>query len=136
MFIFHDPDEWETVSESKTTGTMFGVPMGSCSFGQRRRDPSEVAKIKEGKRIAQENEILAEADAIRARRATILDWWLSRADVGNQAAADVALVGAALVGHDRTALPSQLNNPGNVTTRTAAERATVAALNDDGARVS
>jgi hypothetical protein len=70
VFFVHDPDEWETVSESKITGYMFGHPIGSCSMGLRRRDPADVAKIKEAKRLAHEDAILAEADAIRARRLT------------------------------------------------------------------
>lgn len=69
MFIYHDPDEWEGVFESKTYGRdPFGHTLGSCSWGLRRRDPAAVAKIKEAKRIEHEEAVLAEAAAIIARR--------------------------------------------------------------------
>lgn len=60
MYALYDPDEWESVYY--TDGGAFG-----CS--QRRRPPEEVARIKAEKQAAREDAILAEADAIRARRA-------------------------------------------------------------------
>lgn len=61
MYMLHDPDEWETV---------YYTAEGAFGCSQRRRAPDEVARIKAEKRLAHENKILAEADAIRARRAS------------------------------------------------------------------
>lgn len=68
MWIIHDQDEWEVVSESNIDGYMFGHPIGSASIGWRRRDPVEVAKIKAARQEEHERQVLAEADAIRASR--------------------------------------------------------------------
>lgn len=70
MYVLHDPDEWEAVYEYTSYGEFAGHPMGAMTCGQRRRPPEEVARIKAEKRLAHENKILAEADAIRARRAS------------------------------------------------------------------
>ena len=57
-----DEDEWEPVFETTPT---------SCSMGRRRRDPAEVARIKAERERKREDEILAQADAIRARRGVL-----------------------------------------------------------------
>lgn len=75
MHILHDPDEWETVSTYQPC-TVCGGDLtkcngacnGSASFGLKRRDPTEVAKIKAEKQRRHEDEVLAEAAAIVARR--------------------------------------------------------------------
>lgn len=69
-YYIHDPDEWENITESGSFAPAAqGMPsMGWFTSGQRRRAPEDVAKIKERKRIEREDAILAEADAIRARR--------------------------------------------------------------------
>lgn len=75
MLILHDPDEWEAVSSQHTCvfhqmfpGEAFAGCTCSVGYGQRRRDPAEVSKIKAEKQRQHEEKILAEADAIRARR--------------------------------------------------------------------
>lgn len=75
MRILYDPDEFETVIESRAC-TACGGDLSKCNGGcngmagysQRRRAPSEVKAIKDAKRREHEDKILAEADAIRARR--------------------------------------------------------------------
>lgn len=78
-YFLHDPDEWEPVSTS-TPCTVCGGNISKCQggrcngsfgMGMRRRDPAAVAKIKAERLRKQEDEILAKADAIRARRAEI-----------------------------------------------------------------
>jgi hypothetical protein len=76
MLIHHDPDEWETVTTShmcpfheRHPGEAFAGCTCSASVSQHRRDPADVAKIKARKRREHEDRILAEAEAIRARRA-------------------------------------------------------------------
>lgn len=59
-----DLDEWETVTESGS----YGHGMGWATCGRRRRAPDEVARIKAEKLAEHEEAVLAEADAIRARR--------------------------------------------------------------------
>lgn len=69
MFIFHDPDEWESVYESKSYGRdPFGHTLGSCSYSLRRRAPEEVAKIKAERQRKHEDAVLAEAEFIIAKR--------------------------------------------------------------------
>lgn len=75
MLIHHDPDEYEGVSSSHTCSFHQrnpGKPYAGCtcsvSWGLKRRDSAEVAKIKTEKRRQHENEILSEAEAIKARR--------------------------------------------------------------------
>ena len=75
MHIIIDPDEWETVTEStpcrRCNGDLSrcnGMCTGSASWSLRRRPADEVAKIKEAKRRAHEEAVLAEAAAIMARR--------------------------------------------------------------------
>jgi hypothetical protein len=75
MLINHDPDRY--MVEIKSTTCPFhkanpGKPFAGCtcstSYGQVERSPEEVAAIKRAKRLAREEQILAEAAAIRARR--------------------------------------------------------------------
>ncbi len=70
--IAHDPDEWETVTESGTYGKYPGTAQnfGWGSVSQRRRTPEEVTRLKAERLRMKEDMILAEADAIRIRRAT------------------------------------------------------------------
>lgn len=64
-----DEDEWETVSTYIDGGrNVSGHPIGSASFGWRRRDPTEVKRIKAERIRQQEDEILARADRIRQSR--------------------------------------------------------------------
>lgn len=76
MHITIDEDEWETIVESRQC-TACGGHMRKCvggrcngSFGvkQIRRPHSEVMKIKALRERQREDTVLAEADAIRARR--------------------------------------------------------------------
>jgi hypothetical protein len=73
-----DEDEWERVVETRPCTSCNGDLRqcngrcnGSFSYGMRRRTPAEVARIKSERRISAEDRILAEADAIRARRAAL-----------------------------------------------------------------
>ncbi len=72
MSWFHyDPDEYETVVESRACtccGRCVGRCNGMLSIGQRRRSREEVARIKAERRRKEEDEILAKADSIRATR--------------------------------------------------------------------
>lgn len=75
MRIYYDPDEYETVIESRPCTTCNGDSSkcnggcnGSTSLGRRRRAPEEVAKIKAEKQRAHEEAVLAEAAAIMAMR--------------------------------------------------------------------
>jgi len=68
MYIWYDPDEWETVVENETYGKILGHSIGRFSVGQRRRPAEEVAKIKAEKRRIHEDEVLAEAAEIMRRR--------------------------------------------------------------------
>jgi hypothetical protein len=75
MRIHFDEDEWETVSEHRACTTCGGDLRkcnggcnGSSGYGMRRRDPKDVAAIKAKRQREHEDKILAEADAIRARR--------------------------------------------------------------------
>jgi hypothetical protein len=66
-----DEDEYEVVIDSRPCscqGKCDGGCSGSFGVGYRRRDPVAVAKIKADRQRAEEDRILAEADAIRARR--------------------------------------------------------------------
>jgi hypothetical protein len=70
-----DPDEFETVVDSRPCTSCGGDLTkcdggcnGSMHIGQKRRPPEEVARIKADRRRQEEDEILAKADAIRARR--------------------------------------------------------------------
>ena len=66
--IVWDPDEWESVSTHTSYGTIAGVPQGASSVGWRRRSPEEIAKIRADRQRAEDDAVLARADAIRARR--------------------------------------------------------------------
>jgi hypothetical protein len=75
MRIYHDPDLYETVVESKPctrchgdTNLCDGGCNGSLHIGSRRRPDAEVAKIKADRIRQIEDEILLKAEAIRARR--------------------------------------------------------------------
>jgi hypothetical protein len=75
MHTFIDADEWETVTHSRAC-TACGGDLTKCNgacngsfwIGQRRRPLEEVARIKAERARLREDEILKEADAIRARR--------------------------------------------------------------------
>lgn len=75
MHILHDDDEWESVSHHRVCTACNGDLRkcnGACNgmsgYSLVRRPAAEVAKIKAAKRRDHEAAILAEADAIRARR--------------------------------------------------------------------
>lgn len=75
MRIYHDPDEWEPVTESRPCTRCHGDLSkcdggcnGMASYGLQRRPPGEVARIKAERRKREEDEILARAEAIKARR--------------------------------------------------------------------
>lgn len=74
-FYPFDPDEMEFVGTSTPcTACGNGRPCngrcnGSASGQWRMRSPEAIAKIKADKRAEHERAVLAEADAIRARRA-------------------------------------------------------------------
>ena len=75
MHMFHDPDEWIAVVDSKPCtacdGDMrrcHGACNGSVSYSMVRRDAAEVLKIKIDRARAEEDAILRKADAIRAAR--------------------------------------------------------------------
>ena len=74
-YILYDPDEYETVFESRPCtncggdlGPCRGRCNGSSSLSERRRSPDEIAKIKADRRRADEDKILAEAELIKIRR--------------------------------------------------------------------
>lgn len=68
-WILHDPDEWESKSESKVYGRdPFGNVLGSCSMSLIRRSPEAVAVIKAKRRKEHEDAVLAEAAKIMALR--------------------------------------------------------------------
>lgn len=73
--ILFDEDEYETISHHRLCQSCNGDLRkcnGSCNgmsgYSMVRRKPEEIAKIKANKFEAYEDKILAEADAIRARR--------------------------------------------------------------------
>ncbi len=75
MLIYHDDDEWEPDVSHHTCGYHErhpGNPWAGCtcssSYGMKRRDPAEVAKIKAERCRTKEDEILAEAERIKRRR--------------------------------------------------------------------
>lgn len=75
MHIHFDEDEYETVTESRPcTGCngdrnkCHGQCNGYASISSRRRPEHEIRAIKDARRIARENEIIAEAAAIKVRR--------------------------------------------------------------------
>lgn len=75
MHIYHDEDEWEVVIEHRECSVCRGDMRkcdgrcnGMSSYSLKRRDPKGVAKIKAERQRQREDEILAEADAIRRRR--------------------------------------------------------------------
>jgi hypothetical protein len=75
MYIHHDEDEWQVkVTHRPCTGCdgdrsrCHGQCNGMSGYSLVRRDPAEVKKIKDERRRKRENDILAEAEAIIARR--------------------------------------------------------------------
>lgn len=75
MIIHHDEDEYQVEMEIRTCEFHKRhpnevTPFCTCSMGftQKRRDPLEVLKIKKERERKREDKILAEAEAIRARR--------------------------------------------------------------------
>lgn len=75
MHIQYDDDEFETVVISNPCTACngdrtkcHGQCNGSVHYGSKRRDPTEVQRIKAERERKREDEVLAEADAIRARR--------------------------------------------------------------------
>lgn len=64
-YLAWDQDEWETRHEFVDRGPH----SSSFSITQHRRSPEDVARIKAERRAKQEEAILQQADAIRARRA-------------------------------------------------------------------
>lgn len=79
MHQFYDEDEWEPVFENRPC-TACGGDLRKCngmcngmsSYGHRRRDPKEVARIKADRLRKEEDEILARAERIKAARAATL----------------------------------------------------------------
>lgn len=78
MHFIHDEDEYETVFTSRPCTTCNGGLKrcdgrcnGMASIGSRRRAPKEIARIKDERRVAEEDRTLAEADLIRTRRAAL-----------------------------------------------------------------
>lgn len=76
MHILHDPDEWKAVTVGKPCSSCGGdinrcngMCNGEAGYSLVRRPTEEVAAIKAEKRRLHEDEVLAEADAIRATRA-------------------------------------------------------------------
>jgi len=76
MYTIYDEDEFETITHHRpctncggNLGRCRGVGCnGSFGIGSRRRAPDEIRAIKERRRLEHEDAILAEAEAIRARR--------------------------------------------------------------------
>jgi hypothetical protein len=76
MWTRHDPDEWEMVSHSvpcthcggNLSKCRGGMCNGSSGMGMQRRKPEEVARIRAERLRKEEDEILARAEAILARR--------------------------------------------------------------------
>ena len=71
----YDPADYEVVSEHRPCTSCGGIPAkcdgrcnGSASWGMRRRDPKEAARIKAERQRVQEDEILSQAELIKARR--------------------------------------------------------------------
>lgn len=70
-----DMDEWESVHESRPCtacngdrSKCYGQCNGMASWRMQRRDPAEVKRIKAERERKREDEILAQADRIRAAR--------------------------------------------------------------------
>jgi hypothetical protein len=78
MHTIIDEDEYETVFDSRPCTTCKGNLSkctgvgcnGHFSIGSRRRDPAEIARLRAERQAKREDAVLAEADAIRARRAS------------------------------------------------------------------
>jgi hypothetical protein len=75
MRIYYDEDEYETVVTSRPCTACGGDPRkcnGGCNgmagISSVRRPPAEVARIKAERLRKHEDEVLAEAEAIKARR--------------------------------------------------------------------
>ena len=78
MSYFHyDPDEYKVVTESRPCTSCDGdwkrcngACNGFASMVTVRRGPEEIARLKAERLYKEENEILARANSIRARRST------------------------------------------------------------------
>jgi hypothetical protein len=74
MYHRYDPDEYETVIERRPCSCVsMQIPCdgrcnGSFGIGQRLRPLADVLRIKAERQHKEEDAILAQADAIRARR--------------------------------------------------------------------
>ena len=64
MYVYEDADEWEWIYESGGTPPYTGW----AHMSRRRRPAVEVARIKAERRQKEEDEILRQADEIRASR--------------------------------------------------------------------
>lgn len=76
MINRYDPDQYETYTEHTTCPfhqANPGTPHPGCTcsvhMGSRRRPPEEIARLRAERQRAREDAILAEAEAIRTRRA-------------------------------------------------------------------
>lgn len=75
MYLHHDPDEWEVVSESHPCTACHGdhsrcngACNGMASWGLVRRSPEKIAEIKAEKRKQHEGAVIAEAERILGRK--------------------------------------------------------------------
>lgn len=80
MNIQWDEDEWELVVHHRSCTNCGGDLRkcrggcnGSFGCGWKRREVAEIAKIKADRQRKEEDEILAHADVIRARRTTAMN---------------------------------------------------------------
>lgn len=74
MHMFHDPDEYDMVSSHRACTACKGdnrkcngMCNGLSGYSLVRRTPEKIAKVKADKLRRHEDDILALADAIRAR---------------------------------------------------------------------
>lgn len=75
MHYYWDQDEWETIVTHRPCTSCGGdlkkcngMCNGMSSGGFRRRDPAEVMRVKAERLRREEDEILARAEAIKAKR--------------------------------------------------------------------
>lgn len=76
MMMVHDPDEYEIVSHSRVCTACQGdlrkcngACNGMAGYSMVRRSDEEIGFLKAKRQTESETDILAQADAIRARRA-------------------------------------------------------------------
>jgi hypothetical protein len=74
-FIYHDPDAYDVVTTSSPCHSCGGDLRkcdGRCtghfSYSMVPRSPEKIAEVKRQKRLEHEEQVLAEAEAIKARR--------------------------------------------------------------------